>query len=122
MIFNHDDYKKFKNKTPEEVLYKYIYDYRDNAYNADYHFVIGLALLKMGYLQEANIAFSKAIENDSINMRNHIFYLVSLVEAQKYTEAIEYLKNINIKKLNLSELVVLLEIKERLGLPNFKEL
>lgn len=122
MIFNHEGYKKFKNKTPEEVLYKYIYDYRDNVYNADYHFIIGLALLKMGYLQEANIAFSKAIENDSTNMRNHIFYLVSLVEAQKYTEAIEYLKNINITKLNLSELVVLLEIKERLGLPNFKEL
>lgn len=122
MIFNHDGYKKFKDKTPEEVLYKYIYDYRDNVYNSDYHFIIGLALLKMGYLQEANIAFSKAIENDSTNMRNHIFYLVSLVEAQKYTEAIEYLKNINIKKLNLSELVVLMEIKERLGLPNFKEL
>ena len=122
MIFNHDGYKKFKDKTPEEVLYKYIYDYRENVYNSDYHFIIGLALLKMGYLQEANIAFSKAIENDSTNMRNHIFYLVSLVEAQKYTEAIEYLKNINIKKLNLSELVVLMEIKERLGLPNFKEL
>ena len=122
MIFNHDGYKKFKDKSPEEVLYKYIYDYRDNVYNSDYHFIIGLALLKMGYLQEANIAFSKAIENDSTNMRNHIFYLVSLVEAQKYTEAIEYLKNINIKKLNLSELVVLMEIKERLGLPNFKEL
>ena len=122
MVFNLEEYKKFKNKTPEEVLYKYIYDYRDNVYNADYHFIVGLALLKMGYLQEANIAFGKAIENNGSCMRNHVFYIASLVEAQKYDEAIKYLQKIDIKKLNLSEIVVVLEIKKRLDLPNYKEL
>lgn len=129
MIFDKSIYEKFKNNMPLDVLKKHLYDFRQHTEDSDYHFLIGMCMLKMGYLYEAYTAFLRSIETSMQNgttegesFRNPLFLAVTLLQAQKYDEAKETIEKIPTNKLSGSELAVMMETKERLGLSTDDEL
>ena len=72
MLYDKKIQDEFKNKQPIEILEKYLYRYRENVNNENFHFLIGISFMKMGQLREAKIAFEKAIEVNPDNNRNKI--------------------------------------------------
>ena len=111
MIFDKKIQEEFKNKQPIEILEKYLYKYRENLHNDNFHFLIGLCFLKMGYLREAKIAFEKAINENPDNIRNKIFLSNTFVQAQHYKEAEELVKSLDNKSMTASELLAYMEVK-----------
>ena len=117
MIFDKKIQQEFKNKQPIEILEKYLYKYRDNVHNDNFHFLIGLCFLKMGYLREAKIAFEKAIFENPENIRNKIFLSNTFVQAQHFKEADEMVNNLDKNKMTASELLAFMEVKKYLNKP-----
>ena len=115
MIFDKKIQEELKNKQPIEILEKYLYKYRDNVHNDNFHFLIGLCFLKMGYLREAKIAFEKAITENPENIRNKIFLSNTFVQAQHFKEAEKLVNNLDKTKMTASELLAYMEVKKYLN-------
>ena len=108
--------EEFQNHTPIEILNKNLYKYRENIENDNFHFLIGLCMLKMGYLQEAYIAFQKALEKAPKKQRNRIFLAYTFVKAQHYDEAKAMIESIPLQELSQGEVLAVMEIKKYLSL------
>ncbi len=104
----------FRIKNPEQILKKNLYDYRKRVNDEDFHFTLGIALLQMGFLYEAYLAFSKAVEKGD-NPRNILFQCVTLMNAERYDECKTLARRCPWTEFNVSQLSVYIEILERLG-------
>lgn len=115
MVFDIEIINLFKENKPEEVLKQYIYQYRDKVEDHNYHFLIGICMLKLGFLHEAFTAFSKAVDKKD-SERNKLFKTFTLIQAQRFEEAIEERKKLIPTEMTISELTVLIQIDHSLNL------
>jgi len=115
MVFDIEIINLFKENKPEEVLKQYIYQYRDKVEDHNYHFLIGICMLKLGFLHEAFTAFSKAVDKKS-SERNKLFKTFTLIQAQRFEQAIEERKKLIPTEMTISELTVLIQIDHSLNL------
>lgn len=115
MIFDINTINLFRNNKPEEVLKQNIYQYRDKVDDDNYHFLIGICMLKLGFLHEAFVAFSKAISKKD-SERNKIFKIFTLIQAQRFDQAFDGRKNLIPNDMTISELTVLAQIDQSLNL------
>ena len=121
MLYDKKIQEEFKNKEPIEILEKYLYRYRENVNNENFHFLIGISLLKMGQLREAKIAFEKAIFVNPQNNRNKIFLINTFIQAQHIKEATELINSLDNTTMSASELLAFMEVKKYLQMPLEKE-
>lgn len=122
MIFNIETINLFKNNQPEEVLKQNIYSFRDKVNDDNYHFLIGVCMLKLGFLHEAFVAFSKAIEKNA-SERNKLFQVFTLIQAQRFTQAKELREQLIPENMTISEITVLAQIDRSLDVnPNITNL
>lgn len=118
MLYNEEIAKKFHEKEVLDILKDNIYQYRERQKETNFHFLIGLCMLELSYLEEAHMAFVRATKEEGMP-RNHLFVAVSLVRAQRYEEAKKYLEeNVHLGWLKPSELTEFMEIRYRLDLDN----
>ncbi len=107
----------FKDETPEKILKKHLYDYRDRANDGEFHFLIGVSMLQLGFLSEAFLAFSKArtIQGDA-TLKSQLFLCITLMNAERYEQCREELKRIEWTRLDSGQLYVFIDIAERIGI------
>lgn len=115
MIFDIETINLFRSNKPEEVLKQNIYQYRDKVNDDNYHFLIGVCMLKLGFLHEAFVAFSKAISKKQ-SERNKLFKIFTLIHAQRFNQAVEERKTLVPNNMTISELTVLAQIDQSLNL------
>ena len=115
MIFDVETINLFRDNKPEEVLKQNIYQYRDKVDDDNYHFLIGVCMLKLGFLHEAFVAFSKAISKNP-SERNKLFKIFTLIQAQRFNQAVEERKTLVPNNMTISELTVLAQIDQSLNL------
>lgn len=117
MLYDKKIQDEFKNKQPIEILEKYLYRYRENVNNENFHFLIGISFMKMGQLREAKIAFEKAIEVNPDNNRNKIFLINTFIQAQHIKEATELICSLDTTTMSAPELLAFMEVKKYLNMP-----
>lgn len=104
----------FHINTPEEILKKNLYDFRAKVNDAEFHFLIGMAMLQLGFLHEAAMAMDKAITKGG-GQKSRLFFCVALLHAERYEECREEAKKIDWIKLDISQLFLYIDILKRVG-------
>ena len=113
----------FREGRAKDVLKKHLYSYREHTDDTDFHFLIGLCMLQMGYYEEAHAAFQKAQEtNLGEGKRADIFDAFTMLMAQRDKEASDKISSVSLEHLMPSETVAVMAIKKELGLPVSEEL
>lgn len=115
--------KAFQEGRAKDILNKYLYSFRSHTEDEAFHVLMGLCMYKMGYYEEAHAAFVKAqkVAPEGSHKGDVLDALVMLM-AQREEEATEKLKNIPLKELNINEVITVMSIKNKLGLPMEDEL
>ena len=106
----------FKTTTPEKVLKKNLYDFRQKVNDAEFHFVIGVAMLQLGYLWEACTAFKRSRDIGDFQ-KSQLFLCIALMHAERYDECRQEAEKINWTSLDASQLSVYIDVLERVGKP-----
>ena len=113
----------FRQGKAKDVLKDTIYGFREHSTDKDFHFLIGLCMLQMGYYEEALAAFRKSQSNDQTGSRRaDVFAAYVLLMAQKDDVAKETLSRIPLDNLTPSETVAIMSIKSSLGMDMKREL
>ncbi len=103
----------FHVNTPEEILKKNLYEFRNRAKDDEFHFLIGIAMLQLGFIHEATIAFRKALSLKN-SQKSRLFLCVALLHGEHYEECRNELKSIDWETLDSSQLFMYLDISSRL--------
>lgn len=115
--YDADILNKFRNNKADEVLKMNLYDYREKIDDSQFHFLIGLCMLRMNYFHEAFIAFDKA---ESLLGQNEfkciLFKAITAFQAQRDEDAQKLMKKLKVSKLNTNERVSLMALKHSYGL------
>lgn len=115
-----DAFRKGKTK---EILGKYLYQYRDHTKDEPFHFLIGLCLYRMGYYEEAHVAFRKAQSvSKPGSHKGDVFDALVLLMAYRDEEAKKIVSDIPMDELSANEIVTIMSVKKELGMPVFSEL
>ena len=112
----------FREGRAKDILSKYLYDYRNQTENENFHFLIGLCMYQLGYYEEAHIAFRRSQkEAKTESRRGDIFDALVLLMAQKDEEAAAVLAGISLADMTVNEIVTAMVIKNKLRLPVAEE-
>ena len=103
----------FHVNTPEEILKKNLYEYRNKAKDDEFHFLIGISMLQLGFIYEATIAFRKALSLKA-SQKSRLFLCIALLHAERYEECCAEMKFIDWAELDSSQLFMYLDIMTRL--------
>lgn len=113
----------FADNRAKDILQKYIYDYREHAHDSSFHFLVGMALMHMGYYEEAHVAFMRTQkEETTASHRGDVFDSLVMLMAQRDNEAKEKLATIPLSELTTKEIIAVMSIKNKLELPMAEEL
>lgn len=98
------------------VFKRYIYGFRDNARNPDFHFLIGMCMLYTGHYNEARTAFTRALK-DGAGDNARVFLSYTCYRAQHDEEARGAALAIDAGKLSPATALALMAIKSSYGMP-----
>lgn len=115
LVYDYRIIKLFSQNKPLEILEEKLNYYNNEKDDAEYHFLLGICLSKLGYLFEAKNAFEQAIKIKP-SVKNYLFLIMVLLHAGKYETATRFAKKISHKKMTISEQSMFIEIANRLKL------
>lgn len=113
----------FREGRGKDVLNKYLYDYRQQTDNEDFHFLIGMCMYHMGYYEEAYVAFQRSQQvAKPKSYRGDVFSALVLLMAQKDEETLKLLAHVPLQYLTAYETLTVMAIKNKLQESVQKEL